>query len=262
MLRDDGQGGIGRRAAIRLAAGGALALLAGPAAARQRREHVIVLDAGHGGIDPGAIGVSGVYEKDVVFAVTREAARRLDARRGFKVVLTRDSDEFVALRERVRRARAAGASLFLSIHADALPNASMRGASVFTLSEKASDKLAEALAARENKVDLIAGIDLSQQSPEVGSILIDLARRQTTNDSIRLARTLVRELGRSVPLLRDGLHSAGFAVLKAPDVPSALVETGCLSNRQEEKLLRSPSYQRKIAAILARAIEAHFARTA
>ncbi|MBX6368065.1 MAG: N-acetylmuramoyl-L-alanine amidase [Rhodospirillales bacterium] len=247
---------------MRLTAGGALALLAGSAAARPRREHVIVLDAGHGGIDPGAIGVSGVYEKDVVFAVTREAARLLDAQRGFKVVLTRDSDEFVALRERVRRARAAGASLFLSIHADALPNASMRGASVFTLSEKASDKLAEALAARENKVDLIAGIDLSQQSPEVSSILIDLARRQTTNDSIRLARTLVRELGRNVPLLRDGLHSAGFAVLKAPDVPSALVETGCLSNRQEEKLLRSPSYQRKIAAILARAIEAHFGRTA
>jgi N-acetylmuramoyl-L-alanine amidase len=265
MTGEDAVRGIGRRAALRLAGGAALALLAPQALAQPRgprtqRLHTVVLDPGHGGIDPGAIGVSGAYEKDIVFEVTREVGRRLEAQRGFKVVLTRDSDEFVALNERVQRARRAGAELFLSIHADALPKRSMRGASVFTLSEKASDKLAEALAARENKADRIAGIDLSRQSPEVGSILLDLARRQTTNDSIRIARRLVRELGRDVPLLHDGLHSAGFAVLKAPDVPSALIETGCLSNPQEEKLLRSPAYQKKIAAILARAVDAHFER--
>lgn len=264
MLDDDANQGIGRRGALRLACGAALALLSRHAFAQSRgprvRERVVVLDAGHGGIDPGAIGISGIYEKDIVFDVTREVARRLDALRGFKIVLTRDSDEFIPLNERVHRARKAGAELFLSIHADALPNASMRGASVFTLSEKASDKLAEALAQRENKADLIAGIDLSRQSPEVSSILLDLARRQTTNESIKIARLLVRELGRNVPLLHDGLHSAGFAVLKAPDVPSALIETGCLSNRQEEKLLRTASYQKKIAGILARAIEAHFER--
>jgi N-acetylmuramoyl-L-alanine amidase len=261
-LGDDRHEGIGRRAALRLGAGAALAILSRHAFAQgPRREHVVVLDAGHGGIDPGAIGVSGVYEKDIVFDVTREVARRLEARRGFKTVLTRDSDEFIALQDRVHRARKAGGELFLSIHADALPKPSMRGASVFTLSEKASDKLAEALAQHENKVDLIAGIDLSGQPPEVSSILLDLARRQTTNESIRIARRLVRELGRKVPLLHDGLHSAGFAVLKAPDVPSALVETGCLTNKEEERLLRSASYQKKIAAILAHAIEAHFDRT-
>jgi N-acetylmuramoyl-L-alanine amidase len=247
---------------LRLGTGAALAILSRHAFAQgPRRDHVVVLDAGHGGIDPGAIGVSGVYEKDIVFDLTRDVARRLDARRGFKVVLTRDSDEFIALHDRVHRARKAGGELFLSIHADALPKPSMRGASVFTLSEKASDKLAEALAQHENKVDLIAGIDLSNQPPEVGSILLDLARRQTTNESIRIARRLVHELGQKVPLLHDGLHSAGFAVLKAPDVPSALVETGCLTNKEEERLLRSTSYQKKIAGILAHAIEAHFDRT-
>jgi N-acetylmuramoyl-L-alanine amidase len=265
MLDGSGNRAIGRRAALRLGCGAALALLsrhafAQPPRAPKMREHIVVLDPGHGGVDPGAIGVTGVYEKDIVFDVTREVARRLDAQRGLKVVMTRDSDEFIALTERVHRARNAGAELFLSIHADALPNATMRGASVFTLSEKASDKLAEALAQRENKADLIAGIDLSRQSPEVSSILLDLARRQTTNESIRIARRLVHELGRNVPLLHDGLHSAGFAVLKAPDIPSALIETGCLSNRQEEKLLRSTSYQKKIAAILARAVDAHFER--
>lgn len=231
-----------------------------PAAAPKMvaRRRTVVLDPGHGGIDPGAIGLSGVYEKDIVLDAARLVAQQLDATRRYRVVLTRTSDEFVALQDRVARARAADGDLFLSIHADALPDPGMRGASVFTLSEKASDAQAAALAARENKVDLIAGIDLSRHAPEVSSILIDLARRQTNNQSIQLARRLVDDLGRDVAMLNHSHRSAGFAVLKAPDIPSALVEMGCLSNRIEERALRTPTYRRKVAAGIARSINDYF----
>jgi N-acetylmuramoyl-L-alanine amidase len=222
------------------------------------RRPTIVLDPGHGGIDPGAIGLSGVYEKDLALDAARLVAQQLDATRRYRVVLTRTSDEFVPLPDRVARARAADGDLFLSIHADALPDPGMRGASVFTLSEKASDAQAAALAARENKVDLIAGIDLSRHAPEVSSILIDLARRQTNNQSIQLARRLVDDLGRDVTMLNNSHRSAGFAVLKAPDIPSALVEMGCLSNRDEERALRTPTYRRKVAAGIARSINDYF----
>ena len=134
----------------------------------------------------------------------------------------------------------------------------MRGASVFTLSEKASDAQAAALAASENKVDLIAGIDLSRHAPEVSTILIDLARRQTNNLSIRLARRLVTELGRDIRMLNNSHRSAGFAVLKAPDIPSALVELGALSNRDEERSLRTPSYREKVATSLVRSVNDYF----
>src|SRR5258708_35070928 len=161
----------------------ALAQLLGQTAAKApatakpaARRRTVVLDPGHGGIDPGAIGLSGVYEKDLALDAARLVARQLEASKHYRVVLTRTSDEFVALQDRVARARAADGDLFLSIHADALPDPAMRGASVFTLSEKASDKEAAALAARENKVDLIAGIDLSRHAPEVSTILIYLAR--------------------------------------------------------------------------------------
>jgi N-acetylmuramoyl-L-alanine amidase len=222
------------------------------------RRRIVALDPGHGGIDPGAISPSGVYEKDVALATARELARALEATRRYRVHLTRADDEFVPLHERVERARAAKAELFLSIHADALPNQSLRGASVFTLSEQASDKEAAALAQRENKADLIAGIDLSRHAPEVSSILLDLARRQTNNLSIRLARRVVDELGRQVTMLQNSHRSAGFAVLKAPDIPSALVEIGCLSNRQEERELRQAAYQRRVATGLLRSVNDYF----
>jgi N-acetylmuramoyl-L-alanine amidase len=218
----------------------------------------IVLDPGHGGIDPGAISRGGIYEKDVALATAQELARQLEASHRYRVTLTRSDDEFIPLHERVARARAAGGELFLSIHADALPDSDMRGASVFTLSEKASDKEAAALAARENKADLIAGIDLSRHTPEVSNILFDLARRQTNNLSIRLARQVVSELGHQVRMLNNSHRSAGFAVLKAPDVPSALVELGCLSNREEERLLKQPSYQRRLASTLMRSVNDYF----
>jgi N-acetylmuramoyl-L-alanine amidase len=222
------------------------------------RPRLIVLDPGHGGLDPGAIGFSGAYEKDIALATTREVARLLEATKRYRIELTRSDDEFVPLQDRVARAHAAGAELFLSIHADALPNASVRGASVFTLSEKASDREAADLATRENKADLIAGIDLSRHEPVVSEILLDLARRQTNNLSIRLARELVVELGREVRLLNNTHRSAGFAVLKAPDIPSALIELGCLSNKDEDRLLQQASYQRKLATGLVRSVNDYF----
>ena len=244
------------------AAGAGLGVSSGAlAVTRQspRTPRLVVLDPGHGGIDPGCIGLSGTYEKEITLQMARELARGLEATGRYRVKLTRDEDEFVPLEERVARARGANADLLLSIHADALPDAKMRGASVFTLSEQASDREAAALAARENKADLVAGIDLSRHAPEVSHILFDLARRETNNQSIRLARDLVNELGRRVRLLHNSHRSAGFVVLKAPDVPSALVEIGCLSNREEEAMLQLPAYQRKLAAGLLQSVNDFFA---
>jgi N-acetylmuramoyl-L-alanine amidase len=260
------KGEIDRRGLLRLLGGvaagaglGALPAWAEPQTAKfVRKPHLGVLDPGHGGVDPGAIGYSGGYEKDVALATARQVARELEATKRYRVALTRTDDEFVELTERVARARALGGELFLSIHADALPNEGVRGASVFTLSEKASDKEAAELAVRENKSDLIAGIDLSRHEPVVSEILFDLARRQTNNLSIRLARDLVSELGHEVRLLNNSHRSAGFAVLKAPDIPSALVELGCLSNKEEDRLLQQASYQRKLATSLVRSINDYF----
>src|SRR6185437_10692338 len=165
-----------------------LAGVNGAVAAPRRTRSLIMLDPGHGGLDPGCIGAGGVYEKDITLAMARIVAQELEGTGRYRVKLTRDDDEFVALPERVERARAAGADVMLSIHADALPDEHMRGASVFTLSEQASDRAAAALAARENKADFVAGIDLSRHPPEVSNILFDLARRETNNESIRLAR--------------------------------------------------------------------------
>jgi N-acetylmuramoyl-L-alanine amidase len=210
-------------------------------------------------MDPGAISPSGVHEKDIALAIAREFGRQLTARRGFRVVLTRSADEFVPLRERVARARGWKADLFLSIHADALPNTEMRGLSVFTQSAEASDRESAALAASENRADLVGGVNLARQPRDVGNILLDLTRRQTRNLSIALARRVVAELGRETVLLENPQRSADFAVLTAPDVPSALVELGCLSNAAEERLLQQRAYQQKLARGLVRAVEAYFA---
>jgi N-acetylmuramoyl-L-alanine amidase len=222
------------------------------------RRPIVVIDPGHGGIDPGCIAWSGAYEKDVALETAQEIARQLEATHRFKAVLTRNSDDFIPLRERVVRARNANGDLFLSIHADAIPDNSVRGASVFTLSDKASDAEAAALASRENKADIVAGIDLSRQTPEVSNILLDLARRQTSNLSIGLAREIVGKLGHEIRMLENSHRSAGFAVLKAPDIPSALIELGCLSNREEDRLLRTATYQRKVAGGIVSSVDAFF----
>lgn len=223
-----------------------------------RPNPVIVIDPGHGGIDPGAIGPGGVYEKNITLATALDLAGLLAATRRFRVRLTRRRDEFVPLPERVAHARAWHADLFLSIHADALRNTALRGLSVFTLSARASDQDAAMLAATENR-EIVDGVNLRHQSHDVGNILFDLARRQTDNLSVALARDVVTALGRSVSLLENPLRSADFVVLTAPDIPSVLVELGCLSNPSEEHLLQQPAYQERLAHGLAQAIETYFA---
>ncbi|MEE2998239.1 MAG: N-acetylmuramoyl-L-alanine amidase [Pseudomonadota bacterium] len=221
---------------------------------------VVMIDPGHGGVDPGAISRSGVWEKHVVLAFAKELRRQLQATGKFEVRLTRVRDVFLRLRERIARARAVGADLFLSIHADSIRNPRVRGTSVYTLSERASDKEAAALARKENKSDLIAGLDLNEQSNEVANILIDLAQRETMNESTVFARQLVTEMGKVRKMLRNTHRFAGFAVLKAPDIPSVLIELGYLSNRADEKLLRDPSHRRRMATAMTRAIHLYFDR--
>ncbi len=220
--------------------------------------HVVAIDAGHGGVDPGTIGKGGTHEKDITLAVARELKSRMEATGRYRVILTRDRDTFLPLRDRVAVARANGAEMFISLHADANPNHSVRGGSVYTLSEVASDKEAEMLAAKENKADLIAGMDLSHENPQVTSILLDLAQRETMNYSATFAAMMVGELGKSVQLLGRSHRFAGFAVLKAPDVPSVLFELGYLSNSAEEKLLNQAAYRRKIADGVVRAADRFF----
>ena len=219
---------------------------------------VIVLDPGHGGIDPGCIGRSGTYEKHIAFSIAYQVASMLERTGRYRPVMTRTRDVFVPLPERVVKARAARGDLFLSIHADSIPNPALRGASVFTLSETASDKVAAEIAARENDADLMAGFSYDTASPEVSDILLDLTRRQTANLSIGLARELVSHLSGMVRMLPHSHRSAGFAVLKAPDIPSALVETGCMSNRDEERMLRNPAYRETVATGIVRSIDSYF----
>jgi N-acetylmuramoyl-L-alanine amidase len=218
----------------------------------------IVLDPGHGGIDPGTTGVGGIREKTLTLDVAHDLKRVLEASGRYHVVLTRTDDSFVRLRERIQIARLSKGEIFLSLHADALGDTNFRGMTVYTLSDKASDAEAEALAQRENKSDLIAGVDLSDESPEVASILIDLAQRETMNLSARLAGHLVQELSREAQLLRNGHRFAGFAVLKAPDVPSALIELGYLSNRQDAQQLAQAAYRRRLGQAVLRALDQFF----
>jgi N-acetylmuramoyl-L-alanine amidase len=233
-----------------------------PAPRRARRKatprlYTVVVDAGHGGVDPGCIGRTGTYEKDIVLDTALRFARGLEATKRYKVSLSRHTDDFVTLEDRVIRARNINADLFISVHADALPERSERGASVFTLSEKASDKEAAMVAERENKSDLVAGVKYTAD-PQVNEILFDLARRQTNNLSLQLAQKLVVELGRHVRLLNHTHRSAAFVVLKAPDIPSALVETGCLSNADEERDLRNGKYRQMVSGALLSSVNAYF----
>lgn len=220
---------------------------------------LIVLDPGHGGVDPGALGVRGTREKEITLGVARALQDVLEATGRYDVRLTRDGDFYVPLRERFALARRMGARLFVSLHADAHNSANVRGASVYTLSETASDAEAAALAAKENRSDAIAGVDLSGEDDDVADILIDLAQRETMNLSAAFAEILVEELGKEIELLRNTHRFAGFAVLKAPDVPSVLVELGYLTNRVDEMQLRKDSHRRKIAQALVEAIDKYFA---
>lgn len=221
---------------------------------------VVALDPGHGGHDPGAMTPSGLMEKSITLATARELRRELEAIGGYRVILTRNRDTFIALRDRIAIARQAGADVMVSIHANKLDNPSIRGLSVYTLSENASDAEAAALAESENKADVISHLDLRGATPEVTNILIDLAQRETMNSSSRLASLVVDRVGRDGPLLVRPHRFAGFAVLKAPDVPSILVELGFISNKEDATSLASANGRRKLVRALARGIDAYFAR--
>lgn len=237
-----------------------LAATASPPPTPPRRPPVrtVVLDAGHGGVDPGAVGKGGVIEKKVVLAVARAVKKHLETDARYRVVMTRDRDIFLRLRERVRRGREAKADLFVSIHADSHPNAGVSGASLYTLSETASDAEAARLAQAENKADLIGGVELEDEPQEVYDILLDLAQRETKNQSSAAADDLLFALAANQPLLRRPKRAAGFAVLKAPDVPSVLIELGFLSNPTDAKRLGKPEGRDRIAAAIAEGVRRYF----
>ncbi|MGE0254152.1 MAG: N-acetylmuramoyl-L-alanine amidase [Alphaproteobacteria bacterium] len=220
---------------------------------------VIVVDAGHGGVDPGAIGPSGAYEKTIVLDFAQELRRQLEDSGRYKVVMTRDRDIFLPLRERVGIAHRAGGALFVSLHVNTNPSRNLRGLSVYTLSRDASDDEAAALAALENKSDVIGGVDLDGYPEDVQNILIDFAQAKTNEQSVRFARDyVIGEAGRDHPLLVRPWRSAGFAVLKSPEVPSVLIELGYLSNREDERQLQSAPYRRRLTGALVRAIDRFF----
>ena len=224
---------------------------------------IVVLDPGHGGVDPGTSSAKGVTEKEVVLEFAKRLKDKLVATGRYEVHLTREDDTFLPLRDRVSFAQKKGAGLFLSIHADYFPTKidDARGATVYTLSEQASDSEARALAAKENFSDAIAGVELPQDSDEVvANILIDLAQRETQNRSVVFARSIVGELAAKGTLHTKRLRSAGFRVLKAPDVPSVLLELGFLSNPEDEKQLTSAAWRDRMTDSVTAAIDGYFAR--
>ncbi|MGH8663257.1 MAG: N-acetylmuramoyl-L-alanine amidase [Burkholderiales bacterium] len=215
------------------------------------RPIVVAIDAGHGGEDPGAIGPHGTHEKDVTLAIARKLRDLVNAESGMRAFLTRDGDYFVPLHTRVQKARRVQADLFVSIHADAFIKPHARGSSVFALSERgATSAAAQWLAKRENDADLIGGINLDVRDPYLKQTLLDLSQTAQINDSLKLGRSVLGELGEINTLHKSAVEQAGFAVLKAPDIPSILVETAFITNPSEERRLRSGAYQRRMAAAI------------
>ncbi|MEW5422066.1 N-acetylmuramoyl-L-alanine amidase [Amorphus sp. 3PC139-8] len=219
---------------------------------------VVVLDPGHGGVDPGAVGEGGVFEKDVVLTFASELKKKLEATDDVEVRMTRDDDRFLSLRQRVEVARGYGADLFVSIHADSAPQDYVRGATVYTLSERPSDAQAAAIAARENRSDVLAGIEVDETTDEVTDILIDLARRETKVFSHHFAEDAIQQLGTAVLMHKNPHRSARFRVLKAHDIPSVLIELGYLSNAHDEQLLTDPSWRDRASDALSAAVERFF----
>ncbi|CAG0909244.1 unnamed protein product [Cyprideis torosa] len=220
-------------------------------------EFVVVIDPGHGGHDPGAIGKKGTREKDVVLAVSRKLKARIDAAPGMRAIMTRSNDTFVPLRKRIDIARNNNADLFVSVHADANHSSRIRGSSVYILSENgASSEAARLLARSENSAYevKIGDVRLAGNNAKVASILLDLSQNETMDRSLELAKSTLHELARVSNPLRRKVESAGFVVLKAPDIPSVLVETAFISNPQEEKRLRTASYQQKLADAMFRGV--------
>jgi N-acetylmuramoyl-L-alanine amidase len=224
------------------------------------RDVVIAVDAGHGGEDPGATGHAGVHEKDVVLAIARALASRINSEPGMRAILTRDRDEFLTLRERIRRARAANADLFVSVHADSIANSAVSGSSVYVLSERgATNEAARWLAERENAADLMGGVSLADKDKTLASVLLDLSQSANISASMLAAQSVIGAL-QGVGLVRKPqVQQARFVVLKSPDIPSMLVETAYISNPAEERRLRNPTQQAALAAAIFTGLRSYFA---
>jgi N-acetylmuramoyl-L-alanine amidase len=226
------------------------------------RDIIVAIDAGHGGDDPGAIGRGGTREKDVVLAIARALARRVDAEQGMRAVLTRDGDRFIVLRDRMVRARAARADLFVSIHADSIRDRNVTGASVYVLSDRgATSEAAHWLAERENAADLKGGVSLGDKSAPLASVLLDLSQTASIGASMEAAQRVLGALDSVGEVRKPQVQQAGFMVLKSPDIPSMLVETAYISNPDEERRLRTGSQQDRLANAIFLGLREHFQRS-
>ena len=223
---------------------------------------LVVLDPGHGGIDTGASSAKGDFESHLVLDFALALREKLEQEGHVRVAMTREVDEFVSLSKRVAFAQAHKADLFISLHADTVRQSYVRGATVYTLSDKASDEVAADLADRENRSDLLAGLDIEEKDDVVADILIDLTRRETANHSALYSRTLVGVMKSAIKLSKTPRRSAGFKVLKAPEIPSVLVELGYLSNKEDQSALTSEAWRKKAVDAIARSIRAYFVRHA
>jgi N-acetylmuramoyl-L-alanine amidase len=225
---------------------------------KAKQQFVIALDPGHGGRDPGAIGKRGTREKDIALAVAKKMKTLINRTPGYRAVLTRDADRYITLRSRVKKARQAKADIFISIHADSFHKSNVKGASVYALSLRgASSEAARWIARKENSSDLIGGISLDDKDDLIASVLLDLSQTATIQDSLELGSDVLSQLGKVSRLNNRKVQQAGFAVLKAPDMPSILVETAFLSNPSEEKKLRSSKHQHKLAKAVFAGIRKH-----
>jgi N-acetylmuramoyl-L-alanine amidase len=224
------------------------------------KKYIIVIDAGHGGKDPGAIGrFYKTKEKNITLTYARDLKKKIEKNKKFKVYLTRNSDIFLSLKKRVELSRKLKADLFISIHANSIDSSSTSGFSIYTLSEKSSDKQAEILARKENQVDIISGMNFQNTSQDIVKTLIDLSQRDTMNNSAKFANLVIKKIKKTeIEILQNTHRFAGFAVLTAPDVASVLIELGYLSNRREEKKLSDDIYKNKITNSLLIAIEEFF----
>lgn len=239
----------------------AVAAQPGNAAPKFTRLTMVAIDAGHGGEDPGARGASGSLEKHITLKVAKKLKEKIDAEPNMRAYLVRDGDYFIPLHERVNKARGVKADMFVSVHADAFIRPEARGSSVFALSENgATSAAARWLAKRENDADLIGGVNIDVKDQYLKRTLIDLSQTATINDSLRLANYVLKEIGEVNTLHKNDVEQAGFAVLKAPDIPSILVETAFISNPEEEKRLNDDAYQDRLADAILAGIKAYFAR--
>ena len=230
-----------------------------PAVPQYARLITVAIDAGHGGEDPGAIGANGSREKDITLALAKKLKQKIDAQENMRAVLVRDGDYFVPLSQRVVKARGAKADLFLSIHADAFIKPQARGSSVFALSENGATSVAARwLAKKENDADLVGGINVDVKDPFLKRTLIDLSQTATINDSLKLGHAVLKEIGGINKLHKAQVEQAGFAVLKAPDIPSILIETAFISNPEEEKRLNDSDYQDKLVDAIISGIKTYF----